>query len=90
MVKGKTSSGFSFEVDADVLNDAEFLETLTQVQKGDVGESFALIAKILGAEQKKALYDHVRNKKGFVPADKIAEEIADILAALSEDESTKK
>lgn len=90
MVKGKTTSGFAFEVDEDVLNDVEFLETLTQVQKGDVGESFTLIAKILGAEQKKALYDHARNKKGFVPADKISEEIADILAALSEDESTKK
>lgn len=80
MIKGKTESGFSFEIEEEELDDIELLELLA-----DVGTNPLLIpkivAKILGPDQKKALYDHVRDKNGRASTTKVSEEFAEILAS---------
>lgn len=77
MAKKKTSTGFSYEIDEKALNNFELLDML-----GDLEENPLLLPKIikliLGEEQKKALYDHVRDKDGTVPTDRIEEELTEI------------
>ncbi|MDZ5548479.1 hypothetical protein [Enterococcus cecorum] len=77
MIKGKTKSGFKFELDEEVLNDYEIIELL-----GDVEENPLLFPKvvkrILGDEQTTALKNHVRDENGRVNADKMTAEVTEI------------
>ncbi len=83
MVKGVTRSGFEFEVAEDIVNDMELFEALCDLDSGDARAIVPVCRAVLG-DQKKALYAHIRNEAGRVPVDKVAEEIADILAALKD------
>ena len=88
-MKGKTKTGFRFEISKDLANDAEFLEAAVDAQDGQGGEVFLLIRMALGEEQKKALYDHCRGEDGVVPLDRVAEEMKDIFEAFNEDPKGK-
>lgn len=90
MVKGITSTGFNFEADNEQINNAEFLEDYVAMTSGESGAVFRVLMRVLGAEQKKALYDHVRDERGNVPVDKLNKEIGEIFASLSEDPDAKK
>jgi len=83
MLKGKTKTGFEFEIDDAVLNDYELLELFA-----DVDENPLLVPKlvktILGEKQKNKLIEHVRDEKGIASADKVAKEIEDILTSSAE------
>jgi hypothetical protein len=61
---------------------------------GEVQENGTLLPKlikmILGDEQKKALYDHVRGEDGRVSVTAVADEIVEIFGILSATEETKK
>lgn len=88
-MKGKTKTGFLFEISKNLANDAEFLEAAVDAQDGQGGEVFRLIRMALGEEQKKALYDHCRGEDGVVPLDRVAAEMKDIFEAFSEDPNGK-
>ena len=81
MIKGKTESGFEFKLDEEVLNDLEFIENLKAVDKGDVTLLPEVVETVLGKEQKKMLYDHIRSKVGRVKIDLIAVELQEIFKA---------
>ena len=89
IIKGTTGTGFPFEINKDLLADAEFLELFAEVQNGGTMKTFALIKKALGDDQKSRLYDHCRNDAGIVPVDALTGEIADIFGALNENPATK-
>lgn len=86
---GTTSSGFEFEMDDDLLKDAEFLELFYAVQRGDTGAIFELIEAAIGKKQKKELYDHVRNTAGKVMVEDLTPELEDMFKALSANPETK-
>lgn len=89
MVKGTTKTGFSFKVDEKRINDAEFLEIFANLSDSENGlEYFKAINMLFDAKQKKALYEHVRTK-GMVPIDKLTEEVADVLEAMTNAGETK-
>lgn len=77
MIKGKTSSGFDYEIPKENLNNYELVEVL-----GEMEENPLLISKtvnlLLGKEQAKKLKDHLRTEGGTVPTDKMSEEIMEI------------
>lgn len=77
MIKGKTKSGFEYEIPKDNLNNYELVEAL-----GGLEENPLLIAKtvdlLLGKELKEKLKDHLRAENGTVPTDKLSEEIMEI------------
>ena len=77
MIKGKTSSGFEFEISKDVVNDYELVENLAELEENPLllGK---IVNQILGKEQTARLKDHVRNEKGIVPTDKMTQEIIEI------------
>lgn len=77
MIKGKTSSGFEYQIPKENLNNYELVEVI-----GEVEENPLLISKtvnlLLGKEQTEKLKEHLRTENGIVPTDKISEEIMEI------------
>lgn len=88
MIKGKTDTGFAYSIDPDVVRDMEFIE-LAAASKDDGLLLPKLITRVIGEKQKKALYDHVRDKKGFVPVEAVSAELEQILLAVNENAETK-
>ena len=78
MLKGKTESGFAFEIDESIGDDMEFVEALAAVDDNPL-QMPKVLEGALGKEQKTKLYDHVRNDKGKVPIEKVLEEFVEIL-----------
>lgn len=80
MLKGKTKSGFSYQISDERLNNYELLEMI-----GDIEDNPILVGKVvklmLGPELAKALKEHVRNADGIVPADKMMSELNDITSS---------
>lgn len=78
MIKGKTKSGFNFEIDEEVVNDYEFIEVLADVDENPL-KSPKLFKMLLGDEQTNKLKEHIKAKNGKIPVKIMTEEIADIL-----------
>lgn len=83
MIKGTTKSGFEFSVNESTQNNMELLDALAELDDGNIAYMPKVATMILGKEQKKQLYDHIRTEDGTVPVDKFVEEIQDIFAAFS-------
>ena len=77
MLKGKTKSGFEFEVTDNALNNYELIETLSDVDSNPLLVP-RLLNQLLGKEQREKLKDHVRNEDGIVPVQAISDEILEI------------
>lgn len=75
--KGVTASGFEFEIDDAVINDMELIDAIAESMDDNPLAFSRVCAKLLGSEQRKKLYDHVR-ENGRVPLEKISTEITDI------------
>jgi hypothetical protein len=83
-VKGKTPSGFKFEISERRLNNYELLELIGEVDEGN-GQAFPKVLKLLfGDEQAKAFKDHLREEDGIVPTEKIAEELKSVFETIRE------
>ena len=84
MIKGKTSSGFEFEISEDIINDYELVENLGELDSNPLilGE---IVRQILGKEQTAKLKDHIRNENGIVPTDKMTQEIIGIFKNAGEE-----
>ena len=80
MIKGKTKSGFDFQIEEHVLDNMELLDAIVEAD-----ENPAMIPKIvsmvLSKEGKKRLYDHLRTEKGNVPIMAVAAEVAEIFSS---------
>ena len=79
MIKGKTESGFSYKIDEACFNDMELLELLAETDNGNYLAISKVLEVLLGTDQKKKLYDHVRNDKGRVQIDLVTAEVKEIL-----------
>lgn len=81
MIKGVTKSGFHYEVDPNTMNDMELVDVLADDTKDDAFRMSHVVKKLLPGNQRKALYDHVR-QNGRVPVDAVVAEVEEIFAAL--------
>lgn len=81
MFKGTTKSGFKFEIQEEVFDDYELLETLVDADNGDNMAIFKAIDMILDGAQKNKLKEHVRNENGRVPARAMVQELMEIMEA---------
>lgn len=77
MIKGKTKSGFSYELDKERLNNYELLEAIGELEENPLVLS-SVVNLLLGKEQTKKLKDHLRTDNGIVPTEKMSEEITEI------------
>ena len=81
MVRGKLGSGFEFKLDDDIFDDFELVELFAKVAKnpiwiGDLAE------KMLGADQKKALMEHLRDENGKVRTSAMMQALKEIEDAI--------
>ncbi len=79
MITGKTQSGFNFSIEKDRLDNMELLDALAEIDAGNVAAISRASTLLLGDEQKKSLYEHLRGEKGNVPIEAFTNEIADIM-----------
>lgn len=86
MKKGKTESGFKFEIDEKVLDDMELIDAMAASQGEDPTQISTVVVKIFGEDQRKRLYDHVRTEDGRVPVTEVANIITEIINSLGDDE----
>lgn len=77
MIKGKTNSGFEFEIPEHVLNSMELLDAIVAIDE-NLGNISKVVKMILTEDQRKQLYEHLRTKDGNVPIMAVAQEIAEI------------
>ena len=63
----------------------ELIDAMAASQGEDPTQISVVIAKILGNDQKKKLYDHVRAEDGRVPVSKVADIITEIINAIGDD-----
>ena len=84
MIKGKTESGFKFEISKDVINDYELIENLGELDDNPLIMG-KIVKQILGEEQTAKLKDHIRNKNGIVPTNKMTQEIIEIFKNAGEE-----
>lgn len=85
MIKGKTESGFEFELHDDVMDNMELVELMVDINTS--GNPVAMgnaMTAMLGAKQKKALYDHLRTEDGRVPVSKVSMAFVDVIKAAKE------
>ena len=83
MAKGKTETGFKFEVNDNIAEDYELIEMIAEVDENPLVTP-KLLNKLLGAEQVKALKDHIREEDGTVNVYKMLAEVKAIFDSLSE------
>lgn len=74
----KLASGFECEIQDDTLDNMELLDALTALDGGELTSISTIVGMIFAPEQKKALYDHLRNEKGRVPVTAVAYAIKEI------------
>lgn len=91
MLKGITKSGFEYEVEDKALDSWELLESLVEVDEGNVGAIVKVARQLLDKRQLDKLKEHCRDiDTGIVSRNKMLAEIADILKGEgSEGDKTK-
>lgn len=60
MIKGKTKSGFEFEIDPNVFNDWEILEALYDIDNGNAQLAVKVARSVLGRDQLDKLTEHIK------------------------------
>lgn len=83
MHTGTTTSGFTFEIDEEMLDDYELFEDICAIDNGDVSKITIVADGCLGKEQMKRLKEHCRNEKGRVSTMRMIDEITQILTKCS-------
>ena len=84
-VKGTLKNGFKFAIDPAVLDDMELVDAMAESEGDNPLMISTVINKLLGPEQKKKLYDHIRTKDGRVPVEKVAEMVGEIMDQMGEE-----
>lgn len=79
-----TPSGFECDIERDAMQDAEMYDDLSAIEEGDFPKLNRVIERLLGAEQKSALFEHCRNKQGRVLYTDLSRELMDIFNGVKE------
>ena len=84
VIKGETSTGFSFSIPRQNLDNMDLIDAISDMSNSDPLALTKVVVLMLGKDQKKALYDHIREKDGRVTVEKLSAEMTDIFAASNE------
>lgn len=77
MIRGKTSTGFAFEIEEHVLDNMELVDAIMEADENPTALS-KIVKILLPADQRKELYNHLRTEKGNVPIMAVAQAVAEI------------
>ena len=85
MKKIELTNGLKLEIDEENLQDMELLDDLYESQTTNPLKVSAVIQKVLGDENKKKLYDYIRDKKtGRVLPDDVTDALMEIFSKMDE------
>lgn len=82
--KIKLENGFECTINTDVLDDMEFVDLLADTED-DPLKIGRVALMLLGKEQKKNLYDHLRTEDGRVPVTSMNDAIEKIFNTLGDE-----
>lgn len=82
-IKGKTDTGFKFEIDSSVGDDWELLELISQVETNPL-IIIKVLNKMFDQDQVDKLKEHVRDENGFVSTAKLMSEVTNIFTKAGE------
>ena len=77
MIKGKLKSGFEFEIPEEARDNMELVDAIVESEANPL-EMSKVVKLLLGDEQRRRLYDHLRTEKGNVPVTAVADAVAEI------------
>ena len=77
MIKGKTQTGFEYELNEKVLNNYELVENIAEIEENPLAIT-TIVKQLLGKAGTKRLKEHIREENGNVTTDKMQKEIVDI------------
>lgn len=78
MITGTTVSGFEYSINPVIFDDMEFIEDIAEVETNGT-KIVSLVKRLLGEEQKKALYEFCRAGDGHVSKNKVVEILTQIM-----------
>lgn len=84
MKKVKLSSGLEMELNEKVMDNMELVDTLAEAADEDPLAVSRMVKLVLGAENRKKLYDHMREKDGRVPVAQVSDALKEIFEAFGE------
>lgn len=77
MIRGKLESGFEYEVDESIGDNMELLDAIVEADENPL--AFSKVVKLLlGEDQRRKLYDHLRTDNGNVPIMAVSNAVAEI------------
>lgn len=83
--KFKTESGFECEIDISLWENMELVDEIAELSEGNFLKLSKVTKMVLGDENRKKLYDHVRIENGTVPPQLIEKELMEIFAKQGND-----
>lgn len=83
MIKGKTKSGFEFEIDEANVNDYRLLKLITQAETNKMVIT-DIVSRLFGEEQEEKLLKHLEDEHGRVDLELVDAEIAEIFLKVRE------
>ncbi|MBR4291678.1 MAG: hypothetical protein IKT52_13740 [Oscillospiraceae bacterium] len=84
MAKCETRTGFVCELPENVMDNMELLDVMADDSIAVGFRASTAVKLILGAEQRKKLYDHLRTSDGRVPVAAVEEAVEDIIKSFGE------
>ena len=81
-MKGKLSNGFEYEVDDQLLDNMELIDAIADADEDATAVS--ALAKMVFGDQRKALYENLRNEDGRVSVTAIVNAVKEIFEAFGE------
>ena len=83
MITASTKDGFAVELDEEVMNNAELLDAMADVQSSDVLALGRAVRLLIGKENAKKLYDHLRTEDGRVPIEALSNAFGELVGSFS-------
>lgn len=83
MIKGKTESGFEYEISKARLENYELIEALSEIDQNPLLLPKA-VNLLLGNEQAYKLKEHLRDNEGLVSTERLSKEIEEIFQSQKE------
>lgn len=80
MLKGRTVTGFEFEIDENLVDDMRFIDALAEMDSGSLIAVSKVASLMFDAEQKQRLYNHLAelSEDGRVHTEPFIKEIIEI------------
>lgn len=77
MIKGKTKSGFEYELSKARIENYELIESLNEVEENPLTLP-KTVNLLLGKDQSDKLKEHLRDDEGLISTEKLSNEIMEI------------